>query len=251
MDGTLQTHIDINQLEWVFFDFDGTLRHNQPSGLNTFHDFVEEEGIKLADSTRRRAYRWNHQYWASSSMLKSDVKEAGEERELLYRRYTRRYLEQLGIEGGQLDELTQVLQQRMAEQYEPIDHVPDEVPVTLQTLRDQGYSLALISNRSQTFQAKVVELGLADHFEFTLAAGEVGSWKPDPDLLLQALDQAGIESAQTIYVGDNPYADVAGAKAAGIQPVLIDPDGLFPEVDCPVISRLDELIPLLSVSVDD
>ncbi len=245
MENSLKSAIDTSQLEWVFFDFDGTLRHNEPNGLNTFHEFVEEQGISLADTTRREAYRWNHEYWASSSMLKDDVRRAGDEREILYQRYTRRYLKQLGIEGGELDELALILHQQMSERYEPIDHVPEEVPRTLGALRDGGYYLALISNRSQSFSDKVVELGLSEHFEFTMAAGEVGSWKPDPELLQRAVERAGIQPAQTIYVGDNPYADVAGAQAAGIQPVLIDPEGLFPEIECPVISRLDELTLLL------
>jgi HAD superfamily hydrolase (TIGR01549 family) len=235
--------------KWVFFDFDGTVRHNEPNGLNTFHQFVEQQGIELTEVAQRQAKRWNHLYWADSPMLKEDVELAGEELEQLYLRYTRRYLEQLGVDPEQLDELTATMQQMMSDHYQPEDYVPAEVHETLQFLKESGYSLALISNRRQPYQDKVHEIGLADYFEFTLAAGEIGRWKPDPALLQHAAERAGAEPSQTIYVGDNPYADVAGADAAGMEPVLIDPEGLFPDVDCQVIASLDQLLPLLSLPV--
>jgi FMN phosphatase YigB (HAD superfamily) len=51
----------------------------------------------------------------------------------------------------------------------------------------------------------------------------------------------GIEPGQAVYVGDNYFADVIGAQRAGMRAVLIDPEGLFPEADCPVIHKISEL----------
>jgi predicted HAD superfamily phosphohydrolase YqeG len=42
-------------------------------------------------------------------------------------------------------------------------------------------------------------------------------------------------------VGDNYFADVVGARNAGIQPILIDPVNLFPEADCVVIDTISDL----------
>ena len=50
-----------------------------------------------------------------------------------------------------------------------------------------------------------------------------------------------IEPGQAVYVGDNYFADVIGAQRAGIGAVLIDPQDLFPEADCPVIQKISEL----------
>jgi FMN phosphatase YigB (HAD superfamily) len=41
---------------------------------------------------------------------------------------------------------------------------------------------------------------------------------------------------QTLYIGDNYFADVVGARRAGLRPVLYDPKGLFHEPGCPVIA---------------
>ena len=54
---------------------------------------------------------------------------------------------------------------------------------------------------------------------------------------------------QTIYVGDNYFADILGAANAGLRPVLLDPDGLFPEAACPVISSLGELLGVLGCAI--
>ena len=57
-----------------------------------------------------------------------------------------------------------------------------------------------------------------------------------------ALERLGANAAESIYVGDNYWADVIGAQRAGVQPVLYDPHRLFPEADCPVLAQIDDLL---------
>jgi putative hydrolase of the HAD superfamily len=59
------------------------------------------------------------------------------------------------------------------------------------------------------------------------------------------MELLGTQPAHALYVGDNYYADVLGARAAGLEPVLIDPDEIFPEADCAVIHCISEILPLL------
>jgi putative hydrolase of the HAD superfamily len=121
------------------------------------------------------------------------------------------------------------------------DYVLPETVETLQTLQEAGFRLAVVSNRTQPFQEMVDELGLASYFEFALAAGEVNSYKPDVKIFQHALQRVDGCPACTLYVGDNYYADVLGAQRAGLRPVLLDPEGIFPEARCPVINSLQEL----------
>jgi len=72
-------------------------------------------------------------------------------------------------------------------------------------------------------------------------AGEVGAEKPDPLIFTEALQRLDSRAAQALYVGDNYYADVVGAQRAGILPVLLDPEAIFPEADCPVINEIRDL----------
>ena len=45
----------------------------------------------------------------------------------------------------------------------------------------------------------------------------------------------------TVYVGDNYYIDIVGARNVGITPILIDPENIFPDAECKVIRTLSEL----------
>jgi HAD superfamily hydrolase (TIGR01549 family) len=139
------------------------------------------------------------------------------------------------------------IQQRMIDEYRPVDVIPEDVPNLLDGLRDAGYRLAVVSNRRNPISDLMSELGLAEHFDLTLAAGEVGWWKPDHRLLQFAADKLGVPAHAACYVGDNFYADVPAAEGAGMQAVLLDPQSLFPEATCPVIQDLGDLATLLAL----
>jgi putative hydrolase of the HAD superfamily len=53
----------------------------------------------------------------------------------------------------------------------------------------------------------------------------VGVEKPDPRIFEIALAELGIGPEQAVYVGDTCFFDVAGARAAGLVPVHVDPAG--------------------------
>ena len=55
----------------------------------------------------------------------------------------------------------------------------------------------------------------------------------------------GTSALETMYIGDNYFADVVGSLRAGLVPVLYDPISLFPDTGCAVIKSFDELTELL------
>jgi putative hydrolase of the HAD superfamily len=60
----------------------------------------------------------------------------------------------------------------------------------------------------------------------------VGVAKPDPRIFGFALDALGVPAdGSVLHVGDSLRYDVAGALAAGLQPVHMDPHGFCPEPD--------------------
>ena len=67
------------------------------------------------------------------------------------------------------------------------------------------------------------------------------SYKPEPGLFEHALKRAGLAPQEAVYVGDNYFADVVGSRRAGLQPVLFDPDVIFPEADCITIRSFGQL----------
>jgi putative hydrolase of the HAD superfamily len=129
----------------------------------------------------------------------------------------------------------------MAEEFSTTNIIPEDVHPTLSQLKTAGYRLALLSNRQQPCIEELRDWDLDEYFELVLVAGEVSSWKPEPGLFIQALERMQLGADDAIYVGDNYYADVVGARRAGVQPVLIDPDQVFLDADCPVIHSISEL----------
>ncbi|MBI5080589.1 MAG: HAD hydrolase-like protein [Chloroflexi bacterium] len=56
-----------------------------------------------------------------------------------------------------------------------------------------------------------------------------------------AMKMANSAPDSTVYVGDNYFIDIIGARNVGITPILIDPENIFPDAECKVIRTLKEL----------
>lgn len=231
----------------IFFDLDGTLRHSVPSGGEVFTDYVITLGLPVNDEARLRALRWEHLYWASSVDLRDDLLAHAGETENFWIEYSRRRLIALGASPQWAREFAAKASVHMGEFYRPESVIPEDVRRALPQLKQQGYILGVISNRDKPFQDVLQEHGIGEFFDFSLAAGEVNSFKPEPGVFEHALRQLNLSPKEAIYVGDNYYADVVGARRAGLQPILYDPIGIFPDPDCVSIKSFDELNSILKV----
>ncbi len=69
--------------------------------------------------------------------------------------------------------------------------------------------------------------------------------KPDPRIFHLALDAMAIDAADAWYVGDMPGIDVVGARAAGLNPVLMDPYEFHLDADFNRVSSLTDLAGIL------
>ncbi|WP_051323656.1 HAD family hydrolase [Candidatus Solirubrobacter pratensis] len=119
---------------------------------------------------------------------------------------------------------------------------PDAAPA-LQALRAAGIRTVVVSNWDHSLHERLAETGLASLVDGAVASAEAGAAKPERAIFEAALALAGTRDAW--HVGDTVAADVDGALAAGLTPVLIArheepamPDGVT------VIESLAELIPL-------
>jgi len=228
-------------IQAIFFDLDGTLRHNSPSGGEFFADYASQLGLRIGSDDRLRAMRWEHYYWANSMELKADKQIYRDENQGFWRNYCRRQLIALGALNEQVEEFTPKISQYMDDAYHPKSIVPEDVLQLLPQLQQAGYSLAVVSNREKPYQQEIEALGIASYFVFTLAGGEVNAWKPEPDIFYHACKRMDTDPSQSLYVGDNYFADVVGSRRAGLQPVLYDPRGIFPDAGCPVLTSFDQL----------
>ncbi len=235
-------------IDTVLFDLDGTLRYSEPSAEDLQIQFLQQAGWAIPLEQQHQGVRWVHYYWAQSPELIADVSEFGNELPAeFWRQYAYRYLISLQLPEEAARNLAGPLRAWLEVRYlqNRANKAFPDAAATLQALKDRGFTVGLVSNRSQPCHEECRQLGLLDYFDFAYVAGEVDAWKPDPLIFKRAFKLANTTPANTVYIGDNLYADINGARNAGIQPVLIDPEGVFPQADCPVIGSLTELLDLL------
>jgi HAD superfamily hydrolase (TIGR01549 family) len=234
-----------NLIKAVFFDLDGTLRHSVPEGGEVFTAYVKTLGFPVSEENRISAMRWEYGYWASSPDLRDDLLAHSSDTENFWIEYSRRRLIALGASPAWALEYAAQASAHMGEMYKPESIVPEDVRRMLPALKQAGYIMAVVSNRDKPFQDTLDSHGLSEFFPYSLSGGEVDSYKPEPGIFEHALKEMAVTAPETVYVGDNYYADVVGARRAGLQPVLYDPIGIFPDADCVTIRSFDELIPAI------
>jgi HAD superfamily hydrolase (TIGR01509 family) len=120
--------------------------------------------------------------------------------------------------------------------------VPDEVLPALAALRDSGRRLVVLSNTNGTLHRAFDRLGLTRAFDVIFDSFNEGVEKPDPRLFRIALERSGADASTTVHVGDLYHVDVAGARAAGLTPVLLDVADLYRDCDCLRVRSLTELV---------
>lgn len=101
-----------------------------------------------------------------------------------------------------------------------------DVPKVLQEFVNRGVRIGIVTNAAQPMRLRDSELhayGLLEYFSIPaarIAAADVGYLKPDPSIFQHALEALDTTAEETVFVGDNPVADIAGAQAAGMRAVL-------------------------------
>ncbi len=101
---------------------------------------------------------------------------------------------------------------------------PDAAPA-LGALRDRGLRLIAVSNWDCALPRVLERCGIERMLDGVVTSAGAGARKPDPAIFKTALELAGCEAGEALHVGDTAEEDVAGARAAGIRPLLIDRDG--------------------------
>ena len=203
----------------ILFDLDGTLRHNVPSADDVQYGFALDLGVKDQPGRQRKGTYWQHYYWAQSPELHADIEAYGNgESPDFWVQYSFRYLRSLEVPERKASDLAFEMFRRMQSEFHPESRVFPEGLKTLGHLKEAGFILGLVSNRTKACHEELEELGILHFFELAYVAGEVGAWKPNPQIFDRALEITEVSPGEIVYVGDNYFADIAGAQGAGLQP---------------------------------
>lgn len=123
----------------------------------------------------------------------------------------------------------------------------DGADSVLRALHADGVLLAVATNDSvDGAQMMIDSFEWADLFGAVVGFDSGHDAKPEPAMVLAAVQQLGVSAEQSIMVGDSSH-DIHAGKAAGLTTVLIG-DADVPEADHR-ITRLAQLVPLVAAGV--
>lgn len=201
----------------LFFDMDDTLLDGQQATALAWEVVGAELGPELGvDPQRlREAFRREAMaFWHDEAAVGHWRVRLHEAREQILRKA-------LASEGADPDRAPLVNERYIAEhraQLRPFDDAFE----TLELAVARGYRLALLTNGPADMQRdKISRFELDRYFDVIVVEGEFGKGKPEREVFEHALKSVRSAPSETWHVGDNLYADVGGAQAAGIHGVWI------------------------------
>lgn len=225
-------------LDAVFFDVGNTLLYPYPSVSEVVRQVLAEEGhvhdltaidslMPLVDAFYEDRYREDDTFWTSED--ETSAVWVG-----MYSLLCRKL--DLAIDAERVAF-------RVYEQFGDASRwrAYDDVRPAFERLSARGVGIGLISNWDGRLARLMEGLGLCDLVGTVVSSAEVGLHKPDPRIFELACARLGVAPERAAHVGDHEYADVLGARAVGMRPVLIDRHGgPCPEHE-PFIRTLDDL----------
>jgi putative hydrolase of the HAD superfamily len=211
----------------ITIDFWGTLLFDPPSSdnrykgrrLRDFENILAGAGLRVSAVDLDRAYEASAVYLSRIWGKHKDVPVADHVRAIIG-----------GVDRGLAGRLPGDVLAALVDAYSrPALVVPptldDGARKALTVLREEGYTLALVSNTMRTpgvtLRKLLEQFGLLRLFAHTVFSDEVGIRKPDPAIFLGALKAVGGNPATAIHVGDDSLLDVGGARAAGMRVIQV------------------------------
>jgi putative hydrolase of the HAD superfamily len=197
----------------VFFDVDFTLIYPGPFfQADGYRDFCARHGIPDCDP---RAFD-------AAVASASDLLEDGEDHAYdpaFFLRYIRRIIECMGGSGPNLDRCAAEIYREWAACHH--FELYDDVLPAFRVLRGAGLSIGLISNTHRSLADFAAHFELDQLVSAWLSSSEHGYNKPHPSIFLTALQLLGVAPGEAVMVGDNYRHDIEGARAVGMEGILL------------------------------
>ncbi len=228
------------EIDAVTFDFYNTLvYHRQGRGRGALlMEYFKRERLQSDPWEHQVLYDVFEQHGRDYSPRQSEA-----EKQRYFLRLTERLFQRLNVrapDGAVADHVASVWSVLGPSSLAVFPDVSD----VLQVLRAARYRIAVVSNWQCGLQHFCTELGFGEAFDDVIVSAEVGYEKPDTEIFAEACRRVGVPPHRILHVGDSITDDVEGARAAGLQALLVrrEQEGRFG--DTPAIPSL-ELLPQL------
>jgi 2-haloalkanoic acid dehalogenase type II len=205
----------------VFFDFADTLfssRDLRATHLAQLRAVADALDVDATDDELRAAYR--HGLGVAYRLIASQPSYL--HRDL----FGRSFSAMADALGGSLDAAAcdALVDRQYASTLEATVLRPDCLD-TLRALRERGLRVQIVSNiDDEQLDGLVARLGLADVVDTWTSSESAASCKPDPRIYQVALEAAGCDAREVLFVGDTVEHDVIGPRAQGMATALLVTD---------------------------
>jgi putative hydrolase of the HAD superfamily len=116
----------------------------------------------------------------------------------------------------------------------------------LDSLRENGHPLALISNATSETAEAWPQSPLARCFDVAVFSCDVGLAKPDPAIYRIAAERLGVAPGECVFVGDGADGELAGAAAVGMTVLrTVEHNDTDPRWNGPAFTTIGDLPALL------
>jgi putative hydrolase of the HAD superfamily len=233
----------MHQPRAICFDVGYTLLKHSPGGDVIFTEVLSEAGYQVSSERVDAALAASRDMYTQTWREGREVEASMEQAAAFWSEYFQAALRVIDVP---IERHAEIADRVCAIAWSPESWrtFSDVLPL-LDELRARGIKMAVVSNFVDTLAAVCDHHELTPYFDVIVASVEAGAQKPDSRIFMRALRRLGVSPDEAWHVGDNYWADVLGARAAGLTPVLLDRAGAVPSPDCLRIERLDELLTLL------
>lgn len=218
----------------ILFDCGDTLVHLDPPREKIVLDFLHEEGVNIAISDVKLAYRIANFCLKQSSLNIRSTKEKQD----FFITYNMQLFKILGL-SSKAESWAEKLLEKFTKYRRWVPF--SDIDPALRSLKLASFSLGVVANWDSGLSDLLEQLSISQLFTVILSSAEVGIEKPAPEIFLLAMERIGTSSNGTYYAGNEYEIDVIGARGAGIKPILIDRDNALPYADCLRFPSLREM----------
>ncbi len=202
----------------VFLDAFNTLWYVKRSATQIWHELLaemsEDRSIEQIRAAEKKEQNELLERW--TSLETSERPNALAVIEAVWEDYDTKIMNHLGLSVDR-----DTLRSEITPRFFDMLALFDETKEVLETLRSQGYHIAIVSNGGQQ-ESIAKHLGVGCHFDAIVGSWHVGVRKPMPEIFRMALSSLGVTPEQAIMVGDNRDDDVMGATGVGIKGIHLN-----------------------------
>lgn len=186
----------MNDVEWIFFDLDGTLIDNLPMMYEVYLDFLNEHGIKGNVKEFEKLNGPTLHEIITILKNKYDLKETKKD---LIQNYT----------------------QKLRIAYKKI-RPPKQTTKLLQTLNNRNYKLALVTSSPRSLAKIVIKKSRwKKYFKFYVFGNEISHSKPHPEIYKLCLERTKATKNRVLVIEDSINGYKSATKA-GMKCVLLN-----------------------------